>query len=413
MGKQSRRLSRKNRTKFAASVTDGNLRIVVATTPTTVGSGVTLIPDLKLIRAALLYADHVELISPSATMLEGLNDLRSGGVPAFLALAAGLDDETLKYRIKGDDPAQTREMINRLLEYRALTRQERRSLDVSTQAAYQGAEQGLAGLYSAIGTREIEDHVAGSGHPEIEVALQSGLLSINHGVTSVLISKSATEFGESYGSLLQNLVSRGSALLLDEQMSRIVELMVAEGQLSPSGTTTNRSIKATTGTGLIARLPAFPHADVHQVLEARDQLDSHLLRYRRAVKGYSQKMVSRPFTDDLQDELDDMWLEEIQPSVNELQHQLSRKIIAQNTLWEGLAAGKSIATEAAAALIHFQAPALGLDQVLATATAAATAVAGVAPPIVKALQKANEAKKGDLYYLAALNSRLGPPSAAR
>lgn len=412
MGKQSRRVSRKNRTKFAASVTNGNLRIVIATTPATGGSGVTLIPDLKLIRSALLYADHVELISPSATMIEGLNDLRSGGVPAFLALAVGLDDEALKHLINGGDPAQTRELLNRLLEFRALPRQERRSLDAITQATYRAAEQGLADIYAATGTGSIDDQVAGSGHPEIQLALQSGLLSINHGVTTDLITKSATEFGESYGRLLQGLVSRGSALLLDEQMSRIVELMIAEGQLSPSGTTTSRSIKASTGTGLIARLPAFPHADVHQVLKARDQLDSHLVRYRRAVKEYAQKLESTPFTDYLQDELDDMWLEEVQPSVSELQHQLSRKAIAQNTLWEGLAAGKPIAIEAAAALIHFQAPILGLDQVLATATAAATAVAGLAPPVVKAMQKSSEAKKSDLYYLAALNSSFGPASAA-
>lgn len=60
------------RTKFAASVTDGALKIVIATTPTTGVAGVTLAPDLHLIRAALLYADHVELISPAATMVGGL-----------------------------------------------------------------------------------------------------------------------------------------------------------------------------------------------------------------------------------------------------------------------------------------------------------------------------------------------------
>jgi hypothetical protein len=70
-------------------------------------------------------------------------------------------------------------------------------------------------------------------------------------------------------------------------------------------------------------------------------------------------------------------------------------------------AGTPIVTEAAAALIHFRAPTLGLDQVVSTAAAAATAVAGVTPPLVKSLQTALEAEKSDLFYLAALDKKTG------
>jgi hypothetical protein len=390
------------RAKFATSITDGALRIVIATTPTTGASGVTLAPDLHLIRAALLYADHVELISPAATMVSGLDEIRLGGSTTYVALLNSLDDDTLSYLSKAEDIGRVRTLLGQLQDFQQLNRTAKRGLEPSTLAEYQALDRYFKQIVENTGTEPIERQLLESGHPEIDEALNSGLLSVNHTVTKDLFNETSGEFGRIYGDILQDLLTQGNALLLDEQMSKIVEHMIAEGLVRPSATSVSRSAKAGTGAGMIARLPAFPNSSVGQVLEAREQLENPLGRYRRAVKEYSQKLKSSPFSRALQEELDDLWLEDVQPSVVDLQHRVSGSTIARETLWESFAAAKPIVTEAAAALIHFQGPHVGLDHVISTATAATTAVAGIAPPLVKSLRTANEAKKSDLFYLAAL-----------
>lgn len=409
MGKPSRRARRQLRSRFQASVADGTLRIVIATTPTTGPSGVTLAPDLHLIRAALLYADHVELISPTATMTSGLDEIRAGGSAAYVALLASLDDDTLRHLAKNQNISGMRSVIDQLREFQQLNRTAKRNLAPATLAHYQGLDNYFQELFAEAGTHPIEQQLSDAGHAEIDEALASGLLTINHSVTKGLLNGDSTELGRIYGEMLQDVLAKGNALLLDEEMSSIVERMIAEGLVEQSATGMSRSAKAGAGTGLIARLPAFPNAKIGQVLEARAQLDAPLGRYRRAVKEYSQKLKSGPFSALLEDELDDLWTEDIQPSVLDLQRRVSAAEIARETLWEGFSVAKPIVTETAAALIHFQGPNIGLNEVVTTAAAVSTAAAGLAPPIAKSLRAANEAKKNDLFYLAALGKVLGHP----
>ncbi|UOD83347.1 GNAT family N-acetyltransferase [Paenarthrobacter ureafaciens] len=335
-------------------------------------------------------------------MVSGLDEIRVGGSTAYVALLNSLDDDTLSYLSKTKDVGRVRTLLSQLQDFQQLNRTAKRGLEPTTLAEYQALDSYFKHIVESTGTEPIERQLVESGHPEIDEALASGLLSVNHEVSNSLFTETSTEFGRIYGGILQDLLNQGNALLLDEQMSDIVEHMIAEGLVRPSETSVSRSTKAGAGAGMIARLPAFPNSRVGQILEARDQLESPLGRYRRAVKEYSQKLRSSPFSPALQDELDDLWLEEVQPSVVDLQHRVSGSTIARETLWEGFAAAKPIVTEAAAALIHFQGPHVGLDQVISTATAATTAVAGIAPPLVKSLRTAKEAKTSNLYYLAAL-----------
>lgn len=59
--------------RHSNAVTSGTFRMVVAANP---GSGMTVVPELDLVKAALLYGDKVTLISPVRTMLLRVEGLR-------------------------------------------------------------------------------------------------------------------------------------------------------------------------------------------------------------------------------------------------------------------------------------------------------------------------------------------------
>lgn len=396
-----RKAANKRRLRSIAS-RDG-LRIVIATTPTSHSSGADLSYDLQLIRSALLYADQVELISPGVTMVEGVRQIHRGGPDALLALIASLDGDALAW-LGGGDSDQLQFLMHRVSEYQGLNRQQRRNLSAEMRGQYEALLTHLRTLVSRSDMSALELQASTAELLEIDEAMDSGLLRINHDVTySMLADENA---GEMYGAILRDRIMQGSSLLLDDQVGKVVRAMIREGMIELSKAAGSRSVKASTGTSMIAQLPAFHRAEVRKILDARSNLDQQLSRYRRGIREYAQKLESAPFTPELQGELRDLWLEEIQPAVADIQSKASGQAIAKNTAWEAAATMKFAGIEGAASLMHFQGPALGMDAVAATAAATATAAGGLAGPLIKALRRSQEAKEHDLFYLASLENSL-------
>lgn len=402
-GDEVGRKSVKKRDRLKSIATRDGLRIVIATTPTSHATGVELAYDLQLIRSALLYADQVEIISPGVTMLESMRQLHRAGPDALIALATSLDAETLAH-LGGGNPAQIQLLLQRISEYQSLNRAQKRNLPADARLLYETMLDQLRASIAGADQTGLERHATNVQMLEIDEALDSGLLKINHDVTQQMFVEDS--FGETYGEILRDLIAGGGSLLLDDQVGKVVRAMIREGMVEMSQVAEARSIKASAGTTMIAQLPAFHRAEVGKILEVRSDLDQQLSRYRRGMREYAQKLESYPFTPELQDELHDMWLEEIQPAVQDIQTKVSRKTIAKNTAWEAAASTKFFGIEGAASLLHFQGPSLGMEAVAATAAAATTAIGGLAGPFVNALRQAQEAKEHDLFYLASLENDL-------
>lgn len=398
-----RRKEVKKRDRLKSIATRDGLRIVIATTPTSHATGVELTYDLQLIRSALLYADQVEIISPGVTMLESMRQLHKGGPDALIALASSLNGETLA-QLGGGNPAQVQLLMQRISEYQGLNRAQKRNLPADARLLYETMLVQLRTTIAGADQTGLEQHASNVQMLEIDEALDSGLLKINHDVTNQMFVEES--FGETYGEILRDLIAEGSSLLLDEQVGKVVRAMIREGMVEMSQVAEKRSLKASAGTSMIAQLPAFHKAEVGKILEVRSDLDQQLSRYRRGMREYANKLESSPFTPELHDELYDMWLEEIHPAVQDIQAKISRKSIARNTAWEAASSTKFFGIQGAASLLHFQGPALGMEAVAATVTAATTAIGGLAGPFMNALKQAQEAKEHDLFYLASLENGL-------
>lgn len=397
------RKSSKKKDKLISIASRGGLRIVIATTPTSQSTGVDLSYDLQLIRSALFYADQVEIISPGVTMLEGMRQLHSGGPDALIALATSMDRETMDW-LGGGNSAQIQSLMQRISEYQSLNRAQKRNLPAETRLGYEMMFVQLRAAIAGSDQSGLEQHATNAEMMEIDEAIGSGLLKINHDVSQQMFAEG--NFGETYGGILQALIAGGSSLLLDDQVANVVRAMIREGMIEMSHLAEARSVKAAAGTSMISQLPAFHKAEVSKILEVRSELDLQLSRYRRGMKEYSQKLESAPFTPELQEELQDMWLEEIHPAVLDIQTKVSRKSIARNTAWEAVASAKFFGIEGAASLLHFQGPTFGLESAAATGAAATAAIGGVTGPFMDALKQAREARDHDLFYLASLGREL-------
>lgn len=281
---------------------------------------VTLAGDIRLVKAALLYADAVELVSPAAVMIGGVAALGDVGPAGIAEMIPELSDDTL--RAQGQDPERLRAGLE-------LTHLSRRDLRERFGA---DAARNFRQQYNAMIEEQrpgLDDIVANihsaSGAEELEQALERGILTLSAPGPSAAIDM------DEYAETLKRLVrSSDSHLLFDEQISSLVTAMIREGAVEPHRLTMTRAGRVVTGAGMVERLPAFPDTTMAAVLEARDQLAEPLGNYRTATVELASKLAAGPFDDDVQPELDDLWRNSVEPAVAKIRADLAKTRLARD-----------------------------------------------------------------------------------
>jgi hypothetical protein len=94
--------------------------------------------------------------------------------------------------------------------------------------------------------------------------------------------------------------------------------MIREGAVDPNRLTLLHAEQAAVGSGLVARLPSFPQAPLDEILDLRSDLAGRLAKYRGAVVRMAGRLTSAPFNDDLGDDLDDLWHNEVEPALTDI-----------------------------------------------------------------------------------------------
>jgi hypothetical protein len=88
-GRASRGVQGAGSHELAAVEAGGRLKLAVVTYPGLDTDGPSLARDVELVRASILYADEIELISPGAAMLASVLRLAETGSSGLLALLGG------------------------------------------------------------------------------------------------------------------------------------------------------------------------------------------------------------------------------------------------------------------------------------------------------------------------------------
>lgn len=293
------------------------LNLVVATAPSATAEGRFLEHDLELVRASLLYADTVELLSPAAVLVGGVAAFQAAGPEGWLDVLAELDDATLRH-MNVDDPNTFREALGNFREYSSLPRAGRRKQMGSQFAeAERMSDEFRRVLEEPGGPRDQIAMILDQAQaPELGEALEAGVLTLSTDSMTVGADTN-TQIREYTATLASLLAKPGTHLLLDERMSGIAESLIDAGEVTPSAATMTRVVRSRVGTGLVAQLPVFPGASIGTILETRAELSEPLARYRGGVKRLSGTVESAPLSAELGAEVADMWRDEVVPAVND------------------------------------------------------------------------------------------------
>ena len=400
---------RSRRVKARAFVMSaGDLKITIATSPTVSGSRVSVENDVRLVRSALLYADSVELISPSALMIASLAVAASQGTQFLFDLIDNMDDETLA-SLGWDDVATQRKMMTAALAMYRMPRADRRkAFGPGKDKEFRAEMQTLLEVFTH-GAQSFSKIAEGmwqrAGAPDLSVAMERGVLTLS----TDAFDPAADQMMEQYADTLKRLVEDPSNhLMFDESVGNLVRAMVREGKARLDPIAGQHTSRAITGTGLIEHLPAFSESGIESIIDTREELAEPLVRYRKSIVGFSEKLHSGPLDAALRAEVEDLWRDNVQPTLAELRHDLSSTKLVKDVSLSLLADAKAVVSGAVGLGVYFGVGAMAdLPQLGALGSLAALPVAQSAAQAARQpLRDRADARRHGLYYLLAANKQL-------
>lgn len=293
------------------------LEVCIATSPGSIGRSLSLKQDIDRVRSALLYADHIELISPGAVMLASVMQLGVASESELLDLMVGLSAAGVLNAGGGTDlDPESRDQVAAIAALLRLPAGLNGDVDNALEQVREMLTPGLAPI------REVAVQMfEGSGLEELIPALDCGLVELSRsGMTDDM---DPSESVEQYAEIIKKrLLNPRKRLLLDETVHSLVTAMVNEGHVNLPSARLRTVGEGEIGSGLISRLPAFPQASTDELLELRSELQHPLTRYRAAVAGMAKETAvgSALIT---QDDVDQLWLERVAPALADLREEFS------------------------------------------------------------------------------------------
>lgn len=375
------------------------LKVAIVTAPSSDGSGVSLARDVELVKASALYADEIELVSVGAVMIAGAAQLVDGGEQALLALAS-LDDETMRHLGGGKNmPADWRNVLTLLSRPGAMRHPEAAELRRALSAAMAETRADFSGT--------VEQMLAESGAEELLPAIASGLVTLSASGFSGDSAADTDSVMDNWLALLRGLlVDKRTRLVLDDQVGSLAASLIREGHVNPHRVTLQHAGEAAVGSGMVARLPAFPDAPLNELLDLRSDLSGPLGRYRAAVVRLSSKITAGPFDADLPVELDDLWTAEVQPALHEMDEDLHRHGLVREIARSARQDVHKLLTEGAGLYMGLSRLTSMNDWLSATTGLAGVAVTAGALGYDRATDARHEAHGRDLYFLYQVDRRL-------
>lgn len=304
---------------MAQSDSESHIRIISGVQDMSATSA-SIAEDIKMVRSALLYADHVEMYSAGTSMLRQMKEFTADGdldlvlrMYAMMAQTEGIDPSTRTQLMTLIEVVETfaeqRKMFNRSSRR---NNPEFRKIDSLFNDSLKSLRR--AGNETK---RTVEQMWLNYGGNELDVALEAGLLTINDEWADALMEKidSVEEAAEILGEAITT--AKGN-LLFDSMAGGLARAMHKEGRLIlPNFHQTN--IKTTRlGNQMILLLPNMAGVDVEKVLEVKQEVTASLANYRRSTRNLQEKLREDALSPHLDEEIEQLWFDDVSVQVEEL-----------------------------------------------------------------------------------------------
>ena len=384
------------------------MKVAVVTSPQLSADGFPgLRNDVRLVKAAVLYADEVELLGLAAGLVHSLG-LAPDSQKMSLRQMMELTD-----RVTGSNhltPSHRDALIQaERLEKRgvALPPHLRERLEEIEKVAVEGRR--------IFGEGQL-DVLESTGADELAPAIDAGVVTVaavGGDLESALMAATGRrddaatdrEVAKWVHQVKQRMLDHRTRLLLDEQSEDHVRALLAEGVIPADQVGLRLASKAAIGAGFVARLPSFPHAPMDELVDLRRELSVPLVRYRAAVSRFSGQIPSLT-TAALQTGVSDLWESEVAPALLEINELLAEHSFMKEA---ARAVGQSVGVYAAAGASIW----VGLgatsevDHFVAAAIASAPkAVQTVADTAMGTWAARRSARRHELFYLHSVEAAL-------
>ena len=363
----------------------------------------------RLVKAALLYADHVTLVSPKMAMLE-----------AASSLVEGTEDERTRRLLDlivplSDDP-RLRPMVQ------AMRRRKGKQRPPGYLLFEAQLLRTLAPSVAEAG-RVIEGFRDQPGVAELNRARHAGVLDLDGlGIDPAPFLTEALHMargdqlprGKSSDLVVRLMLKLSTVIgpsalsypMFDQQVTDFLRSAESEGRMLPLDPRAAKEPHL--AASFIGRMKTFPDAQVDEILDVRRELADPLTRFRSAVAGMAREMEETPVDAEFPRTADALYRETVAPAlleIDELEHergygaQLARQIKSGPVVFQATS-GIVLAATAYAALPAFGLAAAGLG--------AALSIAGLATQVERERQKLAKQKRANKFlFLAEAGRRLG------
>jgi hypothetical protein len=369
-------------------ISNNILHITIGTTlPLSAGeeleSSLDISHELRLLKAAILYADRVKFCSFAATSFLSLMNR-----PVNMN-----EDEKLEWFLnfyKGLGHEAHISQVSKFVEgYRESKRNRRR--DFSNYLRYRNAfEKSLSKMNKAATKANMTEFTAVINSKLVEFKSYTGGYNAEEFVRDIA---AALDSGTSYP-------------LLDERTGKLIDLGIKGGRITPLGTSVSRAKQVGLSTGLFSRLPLFDEASVDEIIDIRKELDRPLKRFRSGVVGFSREIESAPWNNEFSQEVEQIFIERVEPAVLEIEdaYKSSRPLleIVSRSLTHPSAVTTSALGIALSRLSQF-------PDIFVALSAAAGVSFGAYEAFKKYRQEKQDIEKNQLYFYYRVGKSLSEP----
>jgi hypothetical protein len=286
--------------------------------------------ETRLVKAALLYADHVTLADPNVMIIASMAGIVSGDQEhrraAVLGLMDVLPEGDATRAVYEELRRKKRKTVREMLVFRGLVER----LD-------RGAGQAVA---------QVESMLDEAGAGELDEALRTGVVDLNHlglnesdpGLANVTLW---------LADLISEIVAASSPRypMFDDARDGLLATMIGEGQAP--GASISSAAPGALASRLVGRLDAFPDAPMSAVLEARETLRGPLTRFREAMAHTQTELQMLALDEFFEPATRDAYRRRVHPALQELEDVAGQSRI-ERLLGRELRSGSALEPDAAA-----------------------------------------------------------------
>ena len=352
--------------------------------------------DMQYIKAALLYADTISLISPTAFAYFYLTDESDRK-----------DEKTILKLIEKvmplwelSDPAEAAKAQSAVREVG----------EIINSKKWKSAPMPLK-LEIRSGMKKFGSDISNTLSMMLGESNCSDLIKLVkakkiklYKFENQIFDKEAIIIDEFFKILSQTIADSKTYPLFDEGSNNLIDAAVRENKISLNDVNADQAKHAGLANNLMVSLPTFELSTVDEILDIRNELESPLVRFRSKVISFNQDIQSLPWSDDFEPECIKLYHKEIAPAILEIDEltkdssflkNLGYKLLSDESILKA-AGGLAIAVAASGVMSAFTST-MASDTAI-YAAGGAYAASKVANTYKEFKEKKKNTQRKDLYF---------------